>query len=87
MPEQAKKPGGKGKKIGSNKVKCAAYKASGRREDHKLKHILVSNGISQAEAYRQAHGLFMPRHLKAVAARKAALARRPNPFKKQLFEE
>ena len=37
---KSQKIGKGGKKIGRNKVKCALYKAQGRREKNKLKKLL-----------------------------------------------
>jgi hypothetical protein len=48
--------GGK-KKYHRNLVKCAAYRASGRRERNKLRRIARNNGPAAVAAYKAAHGL------------------------------
>jgi len=44
------------KRIGRNSKKCTAYKASGRREQHKIKRILQSNGLEAAKKYAKSKG-------------------------------
>jgi hypothetical protein len=39
-PKQQKKKGGGGKKLGRNKVRCAAYRSSGKRETNHRKNIM-----------------------------------------------
>lgn len=50
-------PGKKGRKFGRNADKCKRYKAGQRRERHKLKKIVKSNGVVAARAYASKHGL------------------------------
>lgn len=51
--------GGKGKsrKLGRDKVKCAAYRASKVREKNKIKRVLASNGYKSAVKYAREKGL------------------------------
>lgn len=45
--------GGKGRKVGQQKEKCAAYKNAKTSERNKVKRILQSNGVSAATKYAE----------------------------------
>ena len=47
----------KGRKLGRDKVKCAAYRASKVREKNKVRRVLASNGYKQAVKYAREKGL------------------------------
>ena len=74
----------KGKKIGRDKVKCAAYKAHMTKEKHALKRVLKSSGVKAATAYAKAKGLKMiPVPVKRVGVHhrlKAAVAKAAEMF-------
>lgn len=52
MAEKQKKSGG-GRKLERNKDKCKSYRSSKTREKNKLKRILHSNGLAEAEKYAE----------------------------------
>jgi hypothetical protein len=49
--------GKKGRKIGRNIVKCAAYKLKHVRERNKLKRIVRSNGLEFAQDWAGSRGV------------------------------
>jgi hypothetical protein len=55
MADGVKKGGKKNRKYGRDLKKCAAYKAHQVREKHKIKHMLVSNGIEFAKEWAREH--------------------------------
>lgn len=48
---------GTNKKFGRNEAKCKRYKLEQRREKHKVKSILQSNGLPAAEKYAGEKGV------------------------------
>jgi hypothetical protein len=62
MANQGKKEPKKGskgtKKYGRNEEKCKRYAAAHKREKHKIKKILRSNGSKAAEEYSIEAGLY-----------------------------
>lgn len=54
---QKKQGGKKNRKLGRDKVKCAAYRASRTREKRKIVKVARSNGLDQALAYAHDKGL------------------------------
>ena len=45
------------KKYNRNRVKCAAYRACGRRDANKVRRIARNNGAAAVAAYKAAHGI------------------------------
>jgi len=45
------------RKLGRNEAKCKRYRSEQRREKHKIKRVLQSNGAEAARAYAEERGL------------------------------
>lgn len=60
MSKQQQQKHGGTRKYGRDKIKCALYKSSKRREHNKLKRVLQSNGLAAAQKYAATHGLKEP---------------------------
>lgn len=57
MAKSNKGKSGGQRKWGRDIAKCARYKLAMKREKHKLKHVLQSNGKSEARKYAIKNGV------------------------------